>query len=500
MGSRAGWFFGRLISIAAMVSAALLLSTVYAAKMFPTRYLAAAGAVCAVLLVLITVLTWNTKSKARFIIGIILGLLITAAGLMGTAYLRKTVVTAKSITKTKAEVSQVGVYVNASNNDDFDSAAGSYTYGIVSAVDRKSTDQAWEKLQEDYNPSEDPKEYDSLPQLVDALRKDKVKAILMNTAFVDVLSEMDGFDKIDEEIKLVKTYDVETQVDKAEQDTDRINSGKNGDTFAMYISGIDTRSSQISAKSRSDVNIIAVVNTKTHQILLVSTPRDYYVPLSVSGGAKDKLTHAGIYGIQCSMDTLSSIYDMDLDYYFKVNFTGFENIIDALGGVTVHSDYDFSVKGYHFTQGDNNVDGKAALVFARERHAFKEGDNQRGKNQMAMIKAVISKMMSADMLKNYSSVLNAMEGSFETSMPYDKISSLVKDQLESAAGWNIVSYSATGTGSQAVPYSMSQQAYVMIPDQASIETAKKMIEQVYDGEIVSEDAAAQTEAETGSAQ
>ena len=108
--------------------------------------------------------------------------------------------------------------------------------------------------------------------------------------------------------------------------------------------------------------------------------------------------------------------------------------------------------------------------------------------------------MSADMLKNYSSVLNAMEGSFETSMPYDKISSLVKDQLESAAGWNIVSYSATGTGSQAVPYSMSQQAYVMIPDQASIETAKKMIEQVYDGEIVSEDAAAQTEAETGSAQ
>ena len=358
MGSRAGWFFGRLISIAAMVSAALLLSTVYAAKMFPTRYLAAAGAVCAVLLVLITVLTWNTKSKARFIIGIILGLLITAAGLMGTAYLRKTVVTAKSITKTKAEVSQVGVYVNASNNDDFDSAAGSYTYGIVSAVDRKSTDQAWEKLQEDYNPSEDPKEYDSLPQLVDALRKDKVKAILMNTAFVDVLSEMDGFDKIDEEIKLVKTYDVETQVDKAEQDTDRINSGKNGDTFAMYISGIDTRSSQISAKSRSDVNIIAVVNTKTHQILLVSTPRDYYVPLSVSGGAKDKLTHAGIYGIQCSMDTLSSIYDMDLDYYFKVNFTGFENIIDALGGVTVHSDYDFSVKGYHFTQGDNNVDAE----------------------------------------------------------------------------------------------------------------------------------------------
>ena len=97
----------------------------------------------------------------------------------------------------------------------------------------------------------------------------------------------------------------------------------------------------MTASSRSDVNIVATINTETKQILLVSTPRDYFVPLSISNGAKDKLTHAGIYGIDVCMDTLGMLYDEDIHYYFRVNFGGFTKIIDALGCIDVDSDYEF---------------------------------------------------------------------------------------------------------------------------------------------------------------
>ena len=153
----------------------------------------------------------------------------------------------------------------------------------------------------------------------------------------------------------------------------------------MYLSGIDTYGG-ISARSRSDVNILAVVNTRTKNILLLSTPRDYYVDFEATGGAKDKLTHAGIYGVEQSMDALERLYDIDIDYYLRINFTGFVDIIDALGGVDVYSDYDFTVqniKEYH--KGYNHLDGLEALAFARERYSFADGDYQRARNQMEVI-------------------------------------------------------------------------------------------------------------------
>ena len=507
MGSRLGWFFGKLISIAAIVSSALLMVNVYTSKMFPEKYMMAAGIALLIMLLLVTILTWNSNGKGRYVFGFLLGIIITAASILGTKYLTRTVDTAKEITTTAGtELASVGVYVKEDNKDDFEEAASGYQFAIVKEIDRENTDHAVQQLKDTYGPEKDIAEYDSLPQLVQALKDGDADAILMNTAFVGVLEDMEDFEKIGSEIKLVKTLDVE--VEKSEEETkeeqpDAINAGYSGNAFTMYISGIDTRSSRIESRSRSDVNILATINPDTHQILLVSTPRDYYVELSNVEGAMDKLTHAGIYGIQVSSATLGKIYGVNTDYYFRVNFVGFENIIDALGGVTVHSDYDFSSSSkaggyYHFNQGDNNLNGAAALAFCRERSAFKSGDHQRGRNQMEVVRAVIRKMMSVDMLTNYSKVLEAMEGSFETSMPYDKMSELVRGQLESGAQWNIVSYSVTGSGSSAVPYSMSQRAYVMIPDENSVNTAKAMIRQIYEDKEISE-LEASTETETDGA-
>ena len=235
------------------------------------------------------------------------------------------------------------------------------------------------------------------------------------------------------------------------------------------------------------MNIIATINTDTKQMLLVSTPRDYFVPLSISNGVPDKLTHAGIYGIDVSMDTLGMLYDISLDKYFRVNFAGFIKIIDALGGIDIDSDAAFTAstdQEYSFTKGMNHMNGAAALAYSRERYAFQEGDRARGRHQMQVISAVIQKAMSSEMLSHYTEVLNGIEGCFDTNFSYDRMAELVRQQLEDGGSWNIVSYSVNGTGDTRQPYSMSANAYVMIPDQTTVDEAKALMQQVVDGEVI----------------
>ena len=253
-------------------------------------------------------------------------------------------------------------------------------------------------------------------------------------------------------------------------------------SFVMYISGADTWG-QASTKSRSDVNIIAAVNTNTKKVLLVSTPRDYYVPLSVSNGVKDKLTHAGLYGINCSMDTLGALYGVSIPYYVKMNFTGFVNIVNAVGGVDVYSETDFTVEPeFHYVAGNNHLDGIQTLAFARERYSFAGGDRARGTHQMEVIRAVINKCMSPAILGNYADVMNGVSGSFTTNMSKEKIASLVRMQLNDMAGWDIQSISVDGSGANKTTYSVSGKSlYVMIPNESSVQNAKDRIASVLNG-------------------
>lgn len=294
---------------------------------------------------------------------------------------------------------------------------------------------------------------------------------------------------------LLRTVSTLQDISTSESDTtifQQLTATDYNDPFVMYISGIDSREGLVE-DSRSDSNIIAVVNPSTKQVLLVSTPRDYYVELSVSNGEYDKLTHAGIYGVECSMDTLEMLYGVDIDYYFRVNFTGFEQIIDALGGITVYSDYTFdsTYSGvdtgttYHYEEGYNDLDGTAALYFARERYAFADGDRQRGKNQLAVIEAVIDKITSPAILRDYTSLLDGLSGSFETSMPYDLMTSLVRNQLDDGTSWDVQSYSVDGESDTRYCYSLGAEASVVIPDESTVSYATELMNAVLAGEVVS---------------
>jgi LCP family protein required for cell wall assembly len=478
-----------LLTIAVTLFMAILIQT----KLLPAKLLLLAGGIFLLFVLSVFLLTKDARRTGALITGSVMTMVLLITLMVGTPYLTKAVNTLGNMTGVNVEMADMGVYVkNDSSVQEVNELSGK-TMGIMSVLDRANTDKALEELQLAVATAE----YAGISELADGLLSGEVDAIVLNNAFLDLLTETEGYENILDEIREIHTQKTETLIENADDDTkdkwnildlfgkeDEEAQKRNDRVFTMYISGIDNRGGLI-AKSRSDVNILATVNVDTRQVLLVSTPRDFYVPLPISNGQPDKLTHAGIYGVDVSIGTLEMLYGVDIDYYFRVNFAGFEKIIDSMGGVTVNSDYAFTTGGgYSFQKGENHLNGAQALAFSRERKSFSEGDRQRGKNQMAVIKAVINKAMSPAILSSYADIMESVSGSFETSMPYDVIAELVRDMLDKGGSWNIVTYSVNGSGDTRKPYSMSTNAYVMIPNQETVDTAIEKINQVMNGEIL----------------
>lgn len=440
-----------------------------------------------ILLILLCAVTgitqrWKGPGIVTKVISVMLSIILVA----GSIYINITYKAIDRMSGISTKTTSVGVYVLADNPaETVDDVAGD-TFGILESLDRANTDDTLSEIEEHVGAEISVEEYSGYTELADALYDGTVQVILLNTGYVGVLTEIDGYTDFEERTKLLTSYDKEETVDTSEINEDYLYS-TDGHVFAMYISGIDIEGSP-TANRNSDVNIICVVNKTTHQVLLVNTPRDYYVATTVSGGALDKLTHAGCSGIDCSVGTLEMLYEVNIDYYLKVNFTGFKAIINALGGVDVYSEYAFTAThgGYSFQVGYNHMNGEQALGFARERYAFGSGDNQRGKNQMQVIKAVIGKLTSSDLLKNYTDVLNSISESMATNMTYDEISDFAKFQLSEMPTWDVMTYAVTGTGESNTCYSLgSKYVYVMRPDYDTVNQAISYITAMYNDEYIS---------------
>ena len=490
---RNDWIPGAVITIIVIMLSVVFMGLLAMTKMVPTIYMLIIGIVLAVIAAIIWLLVWHTRYTGRFIGGTVLAVIMIVILAFGGFYINKTRSAISNISGETTEVTQMAVYVKSDDAADSVEATAGYTYGILSSLDRENTDGAVAHLNSEFGTEVQTKEYAGLTELADGILNGEVNAMLLNSGYLSVYEDMDGYTDFSTKIKEVGTVDVESTIQSAEESApiEPITTANGGKVYTIYLSGIDTRG-EMTAKSRSDVNIIATVNTDTHEILLVSTPRDYFVPLSISGGAPDKLTHAGIYGIDVCMDTLGMLYDIDINYYFRINFGGFVKVIDALGGITVNSDYDFDSKnilGYHFNKGENYVNGEQALIFARERYAFQEGDRQRGKNQMEVIRGVVKKALSPEILTSYSSILSSLDGCFGTNITYEEIAQILQQQLTNGGDWTIVSYSVNGTGATEKPYSMSQKAYVMVPDYNTVDKAKSLMEKVRNGEVVTQEEA-----------
>jgi len=293
-----------------------------------------------------------------------------------------------------------------------------------------------------------------------------------------------------ENTRIIGTISVE--IDSASDSVSDITT----EPFIVYLSGIDTRSGTLPERSLSDVNMVMAVNPQTRQLLLVSIPRDYYVKLhgTSTSDYNDKLTHAGgIGGVQLSMSTIEDLLDIDINYYARVNFNFVENLVDAIGGITVNSDVDYSFSCWEdrdctFYPGDNDVDGHCALAFARERHAYTDGDRHRGKNQEQVIEVILDKVTSSStILSKYSDILNALDGTFETSLTTNDITAFVKMHINDMTPWRVYTSNLDGTTGSAYTYSYSgQKLSVMFPDEKTITTAQEKITQLLNGEEITE--------------
>lgn len=473
-----------LAAIQFIVMIALIIQLIIT-QMIPVEYLLIGSVV---LTLLVVVVIFSQKNKIAGIISIIMSVILTAGMGYGNYMLYHTNWMLDQVTNVTVQVDTINLYVLKEDKAESIEDVADYKFGILSEGDRQSTDEVVQSLGEELSVDLTVKEYDTVTDLADALEGGSIQAIIINVGYISMLDDIEGYENFVTKLKIVSDRQVETEivVDNQEE-TKQITAGYVPETFSVFISGIDTYGA-VTTKDRSDANIIAVVNTKTHQVLLLSTPRDFYVPLSISDGKEDKLTHAGIYGIDVSMDTLEMLYGMEIDYYLRLNFTGFIDIVDALGGIDVKSEYAFTaLTGEMYIEGTNHLNGERALAFARERHAFKTGDLQRGKNQMAVIQAIIKKALSTDLLLNYAAVMDSIAGSFQTNMSDTMIGGLVQGQIQSGNGWNIVSYQTNGKGSKKTCYSSrKKKTYVMLPDYDTVEQAKSMIQQVLDGEVISQ--------------
>ena len=303
----------------------------------------------------------------------------------------------------------------------------------------------------------------------------EAKAIVLNSVFENIIES--EYPDYASKIRKIYTKNITKEVAAP-----KVSKNK---SFNVYVSGIDTYG-PISSVSRSDVNILMTVNRDSKKILLTTTPRDSYVPIADGGNnQKDKLTHAGIYGVDSSIHTLENLYGVDIKYYVRLNFTSFLKLIDLLGGVDVYNDQEFTSRHgkFHFPVGNVHLDSEQALGFVRERYSLADGDRDRGRNQQKVIVAIIQKLTSTEALKNYSDIIQGLQDSLQTNMPIETMMDLVNTQLESGGSYKVNSQDLKGTGRMGLPsYAMpDSNLYMMEIDDSSLAVAKSAIQDVMEG-------------------
>lgn len=312
----------------------------------------------------------------------------------------------------------------------------------------------------------------SYQEAYDNLKSGKTKAMVLSGSYASLLESVDS--NFASNLKIIYTYKIKKKNSNSANQVD-------SRVFNIYISGIDTYG-PISTVSRSDVNIIMTVNMNTHKILLTTTPRDAYVKIPGGGADQyDKLTHAGIYGVETSEQTLEDLYGIKIDYYARINFTSFLKLIDQLGGVTVHNDQAFTQEKFDFPVGDIQMNSEQALGFVRERYDLDGGDNDRGKNQEKVISAILNKLASLKSVSNFTSIVNNLQDSVQTNMSLNTINALANTQLESGSKFTVTSQAVTGTGStgQLISYAMPNSSlYMMKLDNSSVESASQAIKKL----------------------
>lgn len=461
---------GKLITLIQLILAVGLIAVIWNSGLVPTKYLVA---IIIVLLILfgVTFGLQYVKNKV-YIVGIVLSIILSILQAIGIVYMLKADKLMADVGGANYKTDNMIVVVKKDNPASNLMDASMYRFGTQTAVDQENTQTMLDNINKALGREVKIEQYGTVQELANALLEGRVDAAVYNQALDGLIT--DSIEDYSEQVRVLYQYGIETELEQETADVE--------EPFNVYISGIDV-SGPVATNSRSDVNIIMTVNPNTKKILLTTTPRDYYVQIpDISGEQRDKLTHAGIYGVDASMRTLEQLYGIDISYYARVNFSSLVKIVDTLGGVDVDSDFEFDAQGYHFQKGMNHLDGKQALAFSRERYSFEDGDNQRGKDQEKVLTAILNKAMSPAILSNASALIADVSDSVQTNMTQEEMAKFIKMQLNDGASWTIESQSATGNGDTQACYSSGDQPlYVMWPDEAVVQSISAKMNEILNG-------------------
>ena len=461
---------GKLITLIQLILAVGLIAVIWNSGLVPTKYLVA---IIIVLLILfgVTFGLQYVKNKV-YIVGIVLSIILSILQAIGIVYMLKADKLMADVGGANYKTDNMIVVVKKDNPASNLMDASMYRFGTQTAVDQENTQTMLDNINKALGREVKVEQYGTVQELANALLEGRVDAAVYNQALDGLIT--DSIEDYSDKVRVLYHYGIETELKQETADVE--------EPFNVYISGIDV-DGPITTNSRSDVNIIMTVNPNTKKILLTTTPRDYYVQIpDISGEQRDKLTHAGIYGVDASMRTLEQLYGIDISYYARVNFSSLVKIVDTLGGVDVDSDFEFTAGGYQFKQGMNHLDGKQALAFSRERYSFEDGDNQRGKDQEKVLTAILNKAMSPAILSNASALIADVSDSVQTNMTQEEMAKFIKMQLNDGASWTIESQAASGNGDTQACYSSGDQPlYVMWPDEAVVQSISAKMNEILSG-------------------
>lgn len=422
------------------------------------------------LLVVLAISIFLQKTKKSALVTTVVLVIFSLVSLVGIFGFKQMIDITNRMNQTAA-FSEVEMSIVVPKESDIKDVSQLTSVQAPTKVDKNNIETLMSALKKDKKVDVKVDDVASYQEAYDNLKSGKYKAMVLSGSYASLLESVDS--NYASNLKTIYTYKIKKK---------NSNSAKQVDSkvFNIYISGIDTYGS-ISTVSRSDVNIIMTVNMNTHKILLTTTPRDAYVKIPDGGADQyDKLTHAGIYGVETSEKTLENLYGINIDYYARINFTSFLKLIDQLGGVTVHNDQAFtSLHGkFDFPVGDIQMNSEQALGFVRERYSLDGGDNDRGKNQEKVISAIVNKLASLKSVSNFTSIVNNLQDSVQTNMSLDTINALANTQLDSGSKFTVTSQAVTGTGStgQLTSYAMPNSSlYMMKLDDSSVASASQAI-------------------------
>lgn len=456
------------------------------------------GAVILAVSLLIYVILWfkfARKTAARVICWLV-AVALACGFFVGADYLKKTDEVFDNVTNLTDRIANTVSLVSLKkDNIDNVSDLNGKIVGTVPQADPEGIAKGLQELQSKASVSV--QDYPDVISCVQALYDGEVQAVLIPDNTRQIIHETEGFFEFQTDSNVLQqTVWYTDRTKSAANDPDSV-ADITRDPFTVLISGNDSYGS-LNENSRSDVNMLLTIDPRTQVVLITSIPRDSYLTMSCKkdetacSSVDDKLTHTGLYGVGTTESTIEDYLGIEINYTVRVNFSSLVNLVDAMGGIDVEIPEGLEVDTFYANgtegvkAGWNHLEGERALAFARERHAYQDGDNQRIRNQQQVMRALIDKIISPELLFRYPALMDAVSVAFETNMPADQIKSFLRYELLRRPNWQIISYAIAGEPDTQLSGTIGSYVAVTIPRPEMTDAARTLILMTENGDSADE--------------